>query len=269
MLTVVSIPKPYDGETGRQQRCALASWAALGAKVFLVGDDYGVGEAAEQFGASHIKGVARNSRGTPFLDAAFRSVEEAAPDGIWCFVNADIVLNHDLLGAVGAVRREERFLLVGQSRDLEIAESHLADPAALRRHALQNGRLRGPTAIDWFVFPPAVFYDMPGFLVGRAAFDNWMIWKARKRGPVIDATEAVIAIHQPHDYAHLAGGKNEAYYGSEAEYNRVLAGGSRHIYTLHDATHRMSADLTIHRNLGSILRWRETARKVGWKLGVR
>ena len=110
---------------------------------------------------------------------------------------------------------------------------------------------------------------MPGFLVGRAAFDNWMIWKARKRGPVIDATEAVIAIHQPHDYAHLAGGKNEAYYGPEAEYNRALAGGSRHIYTLHDATHRMSADLTIHRNLGSVLRWRETARKVGWKLGVR
>ena len=116
VLTVVSIPKPYEGDTGRQQRCALASWAALGAKIFLIGDEDGVGKAAEQFGASHINGVVRNSRGTPFLDAAFRSVEEEAPDGIWCFVNADIVFTDDLLAAVGAMRREEQFLLVGQSR---------------------------------------------------------------------------------------------------------------------------------------------------------
>jgi hypothetical protein len=38
---------------------------------------------------------------------------------------------------------------------------------------------------------------------------------------------------------------------------------------LHDASHRMRADLSIHRNLGSVLRARETLRKVGWKLGLR
>ena len=78
-------------------------------------------------------------------------------------------------------------------------------PSQLRRRAVRDGRLRGPTAIDWFVFSDRLFDPIPPFLVGRAAFDNWMIWKARTRGPVIDATEAVIAIHQPHDYAHLDG----------------------------------------------------------------
>ncbi len=96
--------------------------------------------------------------------------------------------------------------------------------------ALREGRLRGPAAIDWFVFPSGLFDPLPPFLVGRAGFDNWMIWKARQLGPVIDATDAVVAIHQPHDYTHLEGGKDEAYYGEEAKYNVALeaAGADLH-----------------------------------------
>jgi hypothetical protein len=96
-----------------------------------------------------------------------------------------------------------------------------------------------------------------------------MIWKARQLGPVIDATDAVVAIHQPHDYTHLSGGKDQAYYGEEAKRNVALGGGKAHTYTLHDASHKMRADFSIHRNLGSILRARETMRKIGWKLGLR
>ena len=92
---------------------------------------------------------------------------------------------------------------------------------------------------------------------------------AETRVCIIDATEAVVTIHQSHGYDHLAGGKDEAYYGAEAALNLELAGGKSHRYTLHDASHRMGADLSIHCNLGSILRVRETARKVGWKLGLR
>jgi hypothetical protein len=163
----------------------------------------------------------------------------------------------------------EQFLLVGQSRDLAVGDEELAAPDALRRRALSAGTARGPTAIDWFVFPAGLFDPMPPFAIGRAAFDNWMIWRARQAGPVIDATAAVVAIHQPHAYGHLGGGKDEAYYGEEAEENRRLAGGRKRIYTLHDASHRLEQDLSWHRNPGSILRVRETARKTAWKLGLR
>ena len=217
----------------------------------------------------HVGEVARSELGTPSLSSAFQSVDAIAPPGIRCFVNADIVLTNDLLAAVDAVRPLPRFLLVGQTRDLFVDDSELDDPVRLRQRALREGRLRGPAAIDWFVFPSGLFDPLPPFLVGRAGFDNWMIWKARQLGPVIDATAAVIAIHQPHDYAHLADGKNEAYYGEEAKQNVALGGGKAHTYTLHDASHRMRADLSIHRNLGSVLRAREIVRKVGWKLGVR
>ena len=61
---------------------------------------------------------------------------------------------------------------------------------------------------------------------------------------------------------------NEAYYGEEASWNSVLVGGSDRVYTIHDASHRL-LPRGMRRNYGSILRARETARKIGWKLGRR
>jgi hypothetical protein len=213
--------------------------------------------------------VLKSEVGSPRLDSAFAKVRQFRPGGLECFVNSDIVLTKDLLAAVDAVSTFPRFLLVGQSRDLSLTDGELDDPERLRQRALREARLRGPAAIDWFVFPSGLFDPLPPFVVGRAGFDNWMIWKARQLGPVIDATDAVVAIHQPHDYAHLTGGKDQAYYGEEAMRNVALGGGKAHTYTLHDASHKMRADLSIHRNLGSILRTRETVRKIGWKLGLR
>jgi hypothetical protein len=268
-LTIFSIPKPFEGETASRQRRAILSWSALGGRIVLLGDESGVAAATKSFGIEHIPTLARNEHGTPRLDSAFRQVDRVSPNGIRCYINSDVVLTDDLTAAVEAVQTIANFLLVGQTRDLAVSDADVEDPRQLRRRALAHGQLRGPAAIDWFVFPHHLFEPLPAFLVGRAAFDNWMIWKARQLGPVIDATQAVVAIHQPHDYEHLRGGKDEAYYGDEAKKNLALAGGKSHIYTLHDASHRMRADLSIHRNLGAVLRTRETVRKVGWKLGVR
>jgi hypothetical protein len=269
VLTIFTIPKAFEGETRSRQRQAIWSWSALGCPTVLVGDEPGVAETAEEFGMEHVAGVLRGERGTPRLDSAFAAVDQLTPGGARCFINSDVVLTPDVLEAFEAARIFSRFLLVGQTRDLAVGESELENPDLLRQRAIREGRLRGPAAIDWFVFPAGLFDPLPPFLVGRAGFDNWMIWKGRQLGPVIDATDAVVAIHQPHDYAHLAGGKDQAYYGEEARRNVALGGGKAHTYTLHDVSHKMRADLSIHRNLGSILRTRETLRKIGWKLGHR
>ena len=121
------------------------------------------------------------------------------------------------------------------------------------------------TAIDWFVFPAGLFDPVPTFVVGRSSFDNWLIWRGRQRGRVVDATHDVVAIHQPHGYGHIAGGKVAAYYGAEARENLRLAGGKRHLYTLHDASHRLVAG-QLHRNAGAVFRWRDRARKAAYKL---
>jgi glycosyltransferase involved in cell wall biosynthesis len=255
VLTLFTVPKPFRGHVGEIQRNAIESWRSLAPdiQIILVGDETGVEEAARETGIEHLGGLARNERGTPRLDSAFELVENAARHPLWCYVNGDIVLLDDFLPAVSQVAaRFESFLMVGESRDLPVGPGALlGEPAvrrSLRRRALDDGRLRGYAALDYFVFPGGHFGELPPFLIGRACFDNWLVWRARQRAPVVDATRRVVSVHQSHDYAHVAGGLEEAYYGDEAKYNERLAGGREHIYTLHDATHRMARNGRSYRN---------------------
>jgi hypothetical protein len=272
MLTLFSIPKPFVGRTAILQSNALQSWEALGeqVQVVLVGDEPGIADAAGSHGADHIPVVLRNEHGTPRLDSAFAEVEGVAHEPLRCFVNADIILLDDFLPAVRrASAANEAFLMVGRTTDLpDVTAAELAEPATLRARAIAEGVERGAAAIDYFVFPAGLFGELPPFLVGRAGFVTWLVWRARQVGPVIDASASVLAIHQSHDYGHLAGGMDEAYYGEEASWNQALVGGRDHVFTIHDASHRLG-ESGIRRNHGSTLRARETARKIGWKLGRR
>jgi hypothetical protein len=268
MVTVFTVPKPFRGRIGAIQRNAIESWLALGhgVQVVLVGDEEGVSPAARAAGVEHVGGLARNARGTPRLDSAFERAATVAKFPLWCFVNADILLLDDFLPAIERVATQfDEFLLIGECRDLDVgADVQLKDPAARAdMHALaaDRGRLRGYAALDYFVFPQGLFDPMPPFLIGRACFDNWLVWRARDMNrPVVDATQHVVAIHQSHDYAHVRGGLDEAYGGPEARYNENLAGGREHIYSLHDATHRLTSDGRLTRYWGSTLRARERAR---------
>jgi hypothetical protein len=275
VITLFSLPKAFVGPVATIQRNALASWTALeGVQVVLVGDESGTAEAAAAAGAEHISGVAVSDAGTPRLDDALERVRAIAEHPIWCLVNGDIILLDDFMPAVRRVREaSERSLMVGETRDLRVEDPialHDRDVrAGLRDRASREGVSRGATAIDYFVFPAGLFDPVPSFVIGRARFDNWMVWRGRERGIVVDATRAVVAVHQRHDYAHVPGGLQEAHFGAEAERNLALAGGMRHLYTIYDASHRLTADGRVRRNLGAVARARENWRKVVWKLSHR
>lgn len=268
MLTIFAVPKPFRGHIGDIQRNAIESWCALGSdvQVVLVGDEEGVDEAARDTGVEHIGGLEHNERGTPRLDSAFERTARVARWPLWCLVNADIVLLDDFVPAVERVACAfSDFLLIGESRDLDVAaEAPLSDASVrlqLRDRALKQGRLRGYAALDYFVFRKGLFDPVPPFLIGRACFDNWLVWRARdRRRPVVDATRSVVAIHQSHDYSHVPGGFEEAYYGDEARHNEELAGGRERIFSLHDATHRLYVRWPPVPYVGSIFRVREKAR---------
>jgi hypothetical protein len=250
VLTLFSVPKAFEGQIGEIQRRAISSWTALGVQVVLVGDEEGVAETAREAAVEHVPQLDRSEHGTPLLDSAFREADRVAVHPLRCFVHTDMLLSGDLLAATRIVSETApRFLIVGRARELD-------------------GSLRGAAALDWFVFPAGLYGEVPPFVIGRACFDNWLVWKARQEGMVVDATQAVAAVHQAHDYDHLAGGKNEAYYGDEAARNLELAGGKSHLYTIHDASHSL-VDGRLRRNLGATLRARENVRKAAWKLRIR
>jgi hypothetical protein len=268
VLTLFTVPKPFRSHVGDIQRNAIESWRALGplVQIVLIGDEGGVEQAAREGGFEHVGKLARNDRGTPRLDSAFECVVTVAQHPLWCLINGDIILLDDFLPAVKrVVSAYQRFLVVGESRDLDVAAgARLSEPAVrseLRQRALSGGRLRGYAALDYFVFPKGQFGPLPPFLIGRACFDNWLVWRVRELGdPVVDATRTVVAVHQSHDYAHVPGGLDEAYYGEEARHNEQLAGGRAHIYSLHDATYRLHKNGRLRRYWGSTFRARERAR---------
>ena len=99
--------------------------------------------------------------------------------------------------------------MVGQRWDLAVDDALEYGPGweeALLHRLATDGRLHPPGGSDYFVFPAACLRKPP-LAIGRAGWDNWMIYHARRqRWPVVDATAAVTVIHQNHDYQHLPGG---------------------------------------------------------------
>jgi hypothetical protein len=270
---------PGDAASGERLRVlsrAVGSWSTLNPKcqIVLFGDGAGLAEVADAHGAEHVPDVARNSDGTVRLDDIFAQAARLARHDLLCYSNGDILLFGDLLAAVGRVREwRRRFLLAGECVDLDLdalPADVVSSPARLQGIARTAGRSRGRKAIDWFVFPRALFGPLPPLALGRARWDNWLLWHAGSIGAaVVDATPVVTAIHQRHDYSHVDGGLWGPAYSTAADRNLALGGGERHQYFLWDASHRLTTR-RVRRNLESVLRLRnrlEDARgRVLWRL---
>ncbi|MBI9043065.1 MAG: hypothetical protein JEZ06_01195 [Anaerolineaceae bacterium] len=241
-LTIFISPKPFSREhIAIIQKNAISSWLQLApeVKVILIGDDEGVAEAAAELNILHLPGVIRNELGTPLLSSIFQLAREHSNSPYLAYVNADIILFNDFIEVINLVERKfSEFLIIGQRWDLNV--DALIDfendwASKVKQDVNEKGKLHPPGGSDYFIYPRACFEQIPEFAIGRAGWDNWMIFKARQEGwPVVDATNLVDIIHQNHDYAHLPDGQSHYRLPETAE-NVRLAGGSQTVFTIHDA----------------------------------
>ncbi len=247
LLTLFSAPKPFDREhIALIQRNALRSWLALGEKVevLLIGEENGLADVAAEMGVRHLPHVARNDQGTPLVSSIFALAREAASAPYLCYVNGDIIFLPDFLQAVEAVvaQTPRDFLMVGRRWDTDITEPLAFDAhweTRVRALVRARGQQHSHFGIDYFVFPKGAYAQMPPFAVGRAGWDNWMIYYARQQGwKVIDASEDVLAVHQNHDYAHLPGGQPH-FRLEESQINVQMAGGRSHMFSILEANYRL------------------------------
>jgi len=246
-LTLFSAPKPFDRpHIALIQRNAIRSWLALGpeVEVLLLGDEPGLAEAAREFGVRHLPEVERNAHGTPLIPSMFALAQEASQAPYLCYLNADIVLLPHFLPALKAMAAQVEgcFLAVGQRWNLEVTEPLAFGPeaeVALWARVRNEGRMHPRNGIDFFAFPRGCLNAIPPLVVGRAGWDNWIVYHARTQGwPVVDLTPSVLVIHQNHDYAHLAVPQGRhPYKQEEAQRNVELAGGLHHMYTIWEASH--------------------------------
>jgi hypothetical protein len=240
-LTIFTAPKPFSNpHIATIQRNAIQSWLHLGEEVdvFLVGEEDGLAETAAEFKVRHLANVARNEQGTPLVSSIFDLARQASQSPLLAYLNADILALPDFVKVARKVAvQAENFLIVGQRWDLQVENELDFNPgweARLRADLEKRGRLHPPAGSDYFIFPRHLFTAMPAFAIGRAGWDNWMIYHARERGwHVVDATPSLKIIHQDHDYSHLPGGKPH-YDLEESNHNLALAGGLLHMYYVLD-----------------------------------
>lgn len=266
MITLFSTPKPFIGHFEIIQRNAFESWTYLQPRpeIILFGDEKGTDKTAAEFGLRHVPDVACNEYGTPLLNDIFEKAQKIASHDVLCYVNADIILMSDFIRAIQSVSAlKRRFLVVGQRWDLEIKQPLDFSPDWENRLLSLiggMGKLQENYAMDYFAFSRGMWGEIPPFAIGRMAWDNWLCYRARALSvPVVDATEAVIVVHQNHDYSHLpTKWKNEEKNidiedirrSAEGARNMQFMSGLDYNFTMLDATHKLTKNRRLRPALG-------------------
>lgn len=232
MITIFTTPKPFRGHSGIIQRNAIRSWTLLRPKpqIVIFGDEEGIADMAAELSLTHVAKVKRSEHGIPLISAMFHEAQRLSLHPLMCFVNADIMLTSSFVSALRAVSAAKpRFVMTGRRTLLDVEK--LLDfeqpdwEQAIVRSATTSGKLDNWVAMDYFAFPRGLYTDIPPFVVGRARWDNWMIYSALRRGiPVVDATHDLLAVHQNHDYSHLAGGLKDCFVSPDGQRNQELYG---------------------------------------------
>jgi hypothetical protein len=256
IITLFSAPKPFTNpHIAMIQRNAIQSWTLLeNVEVILLGNEFGIAEIAKEFNLKYFPNVKVNESGTPLISSMFEIARENSNSELLCIINADMILMDDFVKAVlesrslllesqTASRLTPNFVLLSQRWDYDITNPlDFAEgwESRLRESVRKQNQLHRPAGSDFFLFPKNCYQDIPNFTIGRAGWDNWMIYKARKENwAVIDCTPSLMIVHQNHDYSHLPSAKPH-YDHPETNANIQLAGGQANIrYTILDSTHQL------------------------------
>ncbi len=248
-LTIITSIKPFvDPHIIKLQRNAFQSWKELGPDVdiVVVGEETGLAEVCQEMGLRRAPAIRRSKIGTPLVSSIFELGRQASTSPILAYINADIIVLPDFLaGARKAAAKYDKFLIAGQRWDLEVTE--LIDYSSgwqerLWAQVTAKGHRHRRVGSDYFIFPRACYADTPDMTVGRAYWDNWMIyWARRNHWPMIDGSDGIQIIHQNHDYSHLPQGQSHHKHPETFE-NIRLGGGARTAFLLNDANMRLTPD---------------------------
>ena len=294
MLTIFCTPKPFVGHINIIQRNAIKSWTMLHpeVEVILFGDEEGAATVCQEFGLRHEPEVKRHEKGPKYLNHLFDRAQEIAKHNTLCYVNCDIILMSDFQQAVERVASKwKEFLMVGRRWNTDIRTPlHFESPAweeHLRSFVMRHGACLPSHWIDYFVFSRGLYHHkIPPFVIGRNAWDPWLIWKAIDSGAsVVDASKVMIAIHQNHDYSYLPDSGKPASMDDLTQRNVKLAGSWLHWQTVDSATHVLTSQgvrrhhlrpwlVPVHQNLhwlAAVVWFRilDVTRPVRYRLGLR
>ena len=244
LVTLFSTLRPFvEPSTILIQRNAIQSWLALTPQpqILLIGDDAGVAAIAREFSVQHIPDVEKDMYGIPMRSSMCQIAHSAAEHDLLCIINSDIIVLDHFYDALSAMTLD-RFVAAGRRHDLDLKDEIPADAddwrSVLRTRIRTEGRLRGPSTIDYAVYcksidPPV----LPPFPMNSFGWDPWFLYAYRHRDiPVVDLTPVVTIVHQNHEsYTDVRRKRRAWRKDSQAMAALRRAGGFSSMMTLREA----------------------------------
>ncbi|MGD9731526.1 MAG: hypothetical protein AB7U45_05025 [Desulfamplus sp.] len=229
MISFLSSPKAFTGKIADIQKNAIQSWKNVhsDAEIIIYGDSAGTHEACMELGVIHIPDVQCSPSGVPYFNAIVEHANLHARHNIQVYINCDILLHNSIINAIKCINFP-RYLVVGQRIDLgkNVEMSMLSEhwQYDLRILAKENKAvLHAPSGMDYFIFVRGMWQGLAPLVIGRGGYDSALVAFCFRSGiPLIDATYAIPAVHQFHDYGHIAGAQNSVFRGKDATNNYVI-----------------------------------------------
>ena len=184
------------------------AWSHLGPRVHMIdfSADLHVAAARERLTGSR--------RGPPILNTLYTRAFELHPRAdTFTYFNCDLLVDRGFLATVDAVVQaveqgtlQPRFLVVGRRTNVQWRTTWRLRVAGGQSSfnftaVFMQGRAGQSDAEDYFTVSRDTFHwetEVPSFMVGRPAYDNWLVDEAfhNKGVDLIDASATVKCIHQ-------------------------------------------------------------------------
>jgi hypothetical protein len=206
------------------QNNAIESWLHLSPapQIIVFGNDPGTAEMCAEKNLINITDIEISELGTPYLHKIMQRADEIARYKTLAWVSSDIILFQDFVDAVNVLEFNLAKFTSGVHRHDSNSIDYAIDFKPGWEEKIKSTAILGhPGAGDCFIYSKGFYINMPPFVIGRTACDNWMIYEGVRQECCVDLSPSLFIVHQNHDYPHVSGGMTN---NPEFHCNRNLAG---------------------------------------------
>ena len=222
-----SVPKCSLEASEREDR-AVRSWmGCTNCQVLLFGDRKSLCRTHNCRKVNTAPIPELSETGVPIISSFFQRAHEMGNDDtVYVYINADIILPKNfadsLFQSLELISWPKKYLFVGERTEVNISWNRSCIFSDCPWNQIWSRESSGMWAIDYFVHSKDTWTEVPRFLLGRYAWDNWLLHSAIFRNDVetLDLSAVVSALHPRHGYPHF----RPADVDGEIAYNRILAG---------------------------------------------
>lgn len=170
--------------------------------------------------------ISKSGSGIPILKYMYLDAMKTFKTKFYAYCNGDILFTDSLVLTLlsilnsTTVPKDKPMMIIGRRtnvKDVTVEES--STWKNLHKIGKSRGKIFTTFAEDYFITLPIYpWKDIPEVVIGRRAYDNWLVLNARKQGhTTVDGSNTILAVHQT-----TKSGNFEGHSHKNGEYNHNL-----------------------------------------------